>query len=490
MNRKVRKVSAQIYTALCSKRLTKIILLLFILQCSWLAFTMLYPSPFDESYHFTLIDLYAKQYSPIIGEQPAEVAALGDVTRNVSFLYHYLLSFPFRFFSYFIEGNSIFVLLRLVNVAFVTLGLITFIRLFRRIGASLGVINVALFALIMIPIFPLTAATINYDNLLFLLIPLALTLSQNIYERKRNLVINTGLFTIVSISALMVKFTFIPIFVAILGFLLYSLFTNRNSYTTSFTRHYKAVTFTQKVLLSFTILAVVLLGVLSYGVNIIEYRKITPRCEQVQPVSVCSQSYVWSREQKIKDESKGPTFDIVRYTLYYWLDSMTNNTVSTGANTSEGGFDSAASPKILYFSMWFYLVTGGALFLYYAKDITRKHRINLLSTVLVMYVIIVWLYLYQSYASLGSALALQPRYLLPIIPIYLLYATWAWSRLLRNHVVLGVACIFIATFLLLQGGGILTYLISSKPTWYFQNQKVLQLNKYAQKTARKIITTE
>jgi hypothetical protein len=483
----VQTISRQIYNAISSNRTTWLIIALFVAQCVWLAFTMLYPSPYDESYHYALIDLYTNQYGPFVSEQPDSVAALGDITRNASFLFHYLLSFPARILGYIIQGNSLIVLLRIINIAFVASGLFIFVRLFRRIGATRGVINITLLAVIMIPIFSLTAATINYDNLLFLLVAVSLLLAQDLYVKRGNMFSRLALLVLVSMSALMVKFTFLPFIAAIFGFLFYHFLSNRTTYLTTFKRHARKVSVTQKTLFALATCLLIFCGVMTYGVNIVQYQKITPRCEQVQPVSVCSQSYVWSREKRIQSEPKATSYDPVRYTLYYWLDSMSNNAVSTGANTSEGGFDAAASPIILYYAMWFYLMTGIVLFLCFAREIARKHKIGLILTVLIVYSFIVWLYLYQSYSSLGSALALQPRYLLPVIPIFLLFATWAWARLLRNHVTIGVACILIAILLLLQGGGILTYLVSSKPTWYFQVRIVKQLNYKAQRAAEQII---
>jgi hypothetical protein len=100
-------------------------------------------------------------------------------TTSLAFL-HAFLATSFR-------GNSLIVLLRIINIAFVASGLFIFVRLFRRIGATRGVINITLLAVIMIPIFSLTAATINYDNLLFLLVAVSLLLAQDLYVKRGNM---------------------------------------------------------------------------------------------------------------------------------------------------------------------------------------------------------------------------------------------------------------------------------------------------------------
>jgi hypothetical protein len=87
----------------------------------------------------------------------------------------------------------------------------------------------------------------------------------------------------------------------------------------------------------------------------------------------------------------------------------------------------------------------------------------------------------------GLPVAIQGRYLIPVIlPIYLLIGLGI-SELLRKYYsfkMLLAACVII--FFLL-GGGLLTYLIRNDPSWYNDNDRVVQVNKSLQKILVPII---
>ncbi|MGZ6005513.1 MAG: hypothetical protein ACXWLH_05205, partial [Candidatus Saccharimonadales bacterium] len=97
-----------------------IVIGLFAAQATWIAFSALFPMPFDEYYHFGIIKIYAHQLNPIITTQPQEANIYGDITRMSSYLFHYLMSFPYRLIAEFASSVTIQVIfLRLINVAMV-----------------------------------------------------------------------------------------------------------------------------------------------------------------------------------------------------------------------------------------------------------------------------------------------------------------------------------------------------------------------------------
>ena len=75
----------------------------FFAEMAWIALSAIYPMLFDEEYHLGIIDIYARQISPFIASQPAEASFHGDITRYGSYLFHYLISFPYRFISIFTD---------------------------------------------------------------------------------------------------------------------------------------------------------------------------------------------------------------------------------------------------------------------------------------------------------------------------------------------------------------------------------------------------
>ena len=182
-----------------------------------------FPLPYDERYHFTLIQHYSQQLSPFITWQPAELAATGDATRYGSYLAHYALSFPLRFIALFSDDMSTQVfLLRFINVGFVIGALVLFRQFVLRLTKSGIAANGAVAFLAVLPVTSLLAAHINYDNLILLMFAGLLVMAQSIVRHIRA---GNGsnvklLFSFVAVALLgcLVKFTFLPLAAMMLAF--------------------------------------------------------------------------------------------------------------------------------------------------------------------------------------------------------------------------------------------------------------------------------
>ena len=84
---------------------------LFVLQAAWIALSGRYPMAFDENFHLGIIRLYAHHISPFWSGQPAGANAFGAVARDPSYLYQYLMSFPYRLVSIFTSSQTAHVLI-------------------------------------------------------------------------------------------------------------------------------------------------------------------------------------------------------------------------------------------------------------------------------------------------------------------------------------------------------------------------------------------
>jgi hypothetical protein len=126
---------------------------LFIFQSTWIALTMRYPGAFDENFHLGLIKIYSHQWLPFIGDQPPLAEVYGAVARDPSYLFHYLMSFPYRFIQLFTDSQTLTViLLRLINVAIAATGIMVFSRVLARLPMSAAARNVALYFYAAIPV--------------------------------------------------------------------------------------------------------------------------------------------------------------------------------------------------------------------------------------------------------------------------------------------------------------------------------------------------
>lgn len=157
---------------------------LFLFEALWLAFSGRYPMAFDEDFHLGIIKIYAYHLSPFWGSQPVINDTFGAVNRDPSFLYQYIMSFPYRFIQLFTKDQTIIVIfLRIINVALFALSLPIFRRLLQKTGASKQIIHAALLLFILIPVVPLLAAQINYDNLFIPLSALTILLTINFTDQ-------------------------------------------------------------------------------------------------------------------------------------------------------------------------------------------------------------------------------------------------------------------------------------------------------------------
>ncbi|HEY5442555.1 MAG TPA: hypothetical protein VIJ68_03385, partial [Candidatus Saccharimonadales bacterium] len=158
--------SRRFITMLGSNACFRVILGLLVLQAAWIALSGRYPMAFDEDFHLGIIRLYAHHLSPFWSGQPAGGDQFGAVARDPSYLYQWLMSFPYRFVGLFTGDQTIQVLwLRAINIGLFTSGLVLYRRLLAKTGASRAMIHTCLLIFVLIPVVPLLAAQINYDNL-------------------------------------------------------------------------------------------------------------------------------------------------------------------------------------------------------------------------------------------------------------------------------------------------------------------------------------
>src|ERR1035438_773805 len=152
-----------------SNWLTIIILLIFAAEASWLALTSRFPMAFDEGYHFNLIQFFSHRFNPIVTSQPSSTYALGAIVHNPSFLYHYLLSFPYRLIAHFTSSiETQVILLRFINIGLAITSLLIMKKILSRLGLPYILVNILLLVFALTPLVTALSAQINYDNLLIL----------------------------------------------------------------------------------------------------------------------------------------------------------------------------------------------------------------------------------------------------------------------------------------------------------------------------------
>jgi hypothetical protein len=489
---------AYINRLLSSRRFFTFVLIFFVFESVWIALSARYPQAFDEDFHFGLIQVYSHYWLPFLSSQPAHADAYGAVARDPAYMYHYLMSFPYRLIALFYhETIGQVILLRLINVGFFAAGLVLLRRVMLRVGASIQLTNVSLLLFVLIPIAPQMAAQINYDNLLIPLIGWTCLLTfQAIDELKRRQPSVRTLITLLNVCLIssLVKYEFMPIFLGVVVFLLY---TTYRSFRGNFRQLWSGVAgnWTQqsrRLKIGLAVASVVSIGLFVQRdvVNIIKYDTISPDCSVVLNVKDCSAYSVWDHDytshqrviSKVAKVDNDPLYYISQwfYWLWYRLFFAINGPTSGFTNYPPLPLPSAA-----------FVIIGIAGI---AAIIRWHHRIYKKNPYIVFLTFITLLYLaalfaegYLRYEYTDVLELMNGRYLLPILPLSAVIVGSAFSIGLHKNPRLKAGLAVFAILLFLQGGGFLTFITRSDSSWDWQNSTVIKVNNAARHIANPVL---
>lgn len=459
-----------IYTFLASRLFFRIIFVGLVLSAIWIALTGQYPMAFDEDFHLGLIRIYASHSLPFWSSQPANADAYGAVARDPSYLYHFLMSFPYRLICLFTNDQTIqVIILRFLNIAMFSSCLPLFKRLLERAGASSALANSSLAVFVLIPITPQLAAQINYDNMLLPIVALILYLTLSISLQPVAIRPKTLLYILaLGITGSLIKFAFLPIFLAILLWLLLSSHKLWKARTV-WTRRFLALAKTKSGLaLLGLVLILSVLGFERYGINVIRYHDPIPECGYVLTLDHCKNYGPYIRDYNFaaaKSNYHTTPYDFSKEWIYgMWLRSFFAVDGPKSLYETRGPFIIPADAALALFGI------GILALLLRGRNIWRRHpaSVSLFALVTLVYVAALWLQEYKAYRHTGFPVAINGRYLLPVILLAIFLMTIAISELLgRRSLKTGLVVVSLAA--LLCGGGALTYILRSADYWYWPN---------------------
>ncbi|MGZ6004530.1 MAG: hypothetical protein ACXWLH_00070 [Candidatus Saccharimonadales bacterium] len=480
---KARSRYAQIYEFLGSKAFFWVVVAIFAVQAMWLASTANYPMAFDEDFHFGLIKIYAHHIWPFWLSHPAGGDAFGALTRDPSYMYHYLMSFPYRLTSLFVKGETGQVMVfRFLNIALFSWGLVLFRKLMLKIKASSPMVHLSLLIFVLVPVVPYLGGQINYDNLLFPLTAIALLLtiklSQSFKDDQLDANAALSLATLLLLTSL-VKYAFLPIVAAIVGYLAYVAYKSYHRPRKLLLAAKKGLVSVQKTSLIALILVFALtsgLFIERYGVNIVKYHTPVADCGQVLDFEHCKSYGPWLRDY-LQVYKNGAKPNPVIYTGY-WFQGMWARCLFavSGVKTD---FQSSGSLTVPAYGSFIFGVFAALAIIIKARTIWSRYDSRVLwlfSVVSISYVAVLWLDEYHLYKKSGAPVAINGRYLLPVLPLIILVSVMAINLLLKRFNGLKIAAGSAAVICLLWGGGALTYVLRSSDSWYWPHTPLKAAN--------------
>ena len=491
-------LQTQILRVLRSPKFFIAILVLFAVESIWIAVSAAYPMVFDENTHFGLIQLHAAQLNPVFLHQPPHSEFAGAITRDPSYLYHYLMSFPYRLIVHVTDSQMAqIIFLRFINIAMFGTALVLFRKLLLKTKVSPAIIHVALLFFVLIPVVPLLAGQLNYDNLLMPVAAVALLLATSISSQitAKNTLPIAKILVLATVSMLgcLVQFAFLPIFAGIFLWLGWQVWrgVRRGQLKLShdIKKQWTATSWQLRTaLLVPTVLSAGLFTQM-YGVNVVKYHNLTVRCDQVLSEQTCALNGPWQRNHEAFVNKNTVNGNPVLYGA-----SWTYRMFIAMFYTSSGG----ASPNAWYLSinpLPVIFVTALLVFAFGVLLAIRYHRtlfqgyryLGMLLFISVFYCASLFLRNYQDYVHLGEKVAINGRYLFPVVLPLMILVALAYRRLLADKHHLKVGLLMAVFVLFLQGGGALSYINSSNGSWYWQNTVVRRINEDAQFVVKPLI---
>lgn len=484
-SKKTGPLISKILIVLNSKRFFWAIVGLLVLQAIWIALTARYPMAFDEDVWLGSIKLYAERLSPFWSEQPAGGDAFGAIVRDPSYLYHYLMSFPYRLFLAITDSQTWTVLLlRGINIGLFAWGLTLYRRLLLKTEASQALVNFCLLVFVLVPIVPQLAGQINWDNLILPLTALtllwAIKLEASFKARQLDTLTLLQLVALLLFASL-VKFAFLPVAAATTAYLLFRAWRVYKRPTGLFraikTGFSKLSGWTAYLLITFLLLGFGLFAE-RYGYNLAKYHTPVPDCGQVLSYDHCKQFGPWIRDYnyaaaKPADFSPNP----ITYSGD-WLHGMWFRSFFAVAGP-DNGFQTRYPFLLPGLTAVVLAALSVVAFCLSARAVWRRYNsatLWLLVTVVLFHVSLLWLEEFGMYAKAGQPVAINGRYLLPIMPLILILSALSVSQLLGQHRRLKLALASIAIAGFLWGGGAVTYILRSNDAWYWPNQTVKTVN--------------
>jgi len=452
-------------------------LLVFVAETAYLALTSRFPMAFDESYHFSLIKFFSHRLNPIVTSQASGTYGLGAIIQNPSFLYHYLLSFPYRFIALFTSSPEVEAIsLRFVNISLAVASLIIMRKLLRLMNLSEALVNIVMLVFALTPMFMLLSAQINYDNLLIPAVTLCLfetvafsqKLDRKIFDAK-------GLLTLACLClfASVVKFVFLPILAAIAVFVGFRLAFYRPPGGTGLIaaakKSFAGIGKSTKLLL----LAAGLLGsfffVRLYGVNLVKYHNPAPQCNQVLNIEDCTKYYAWDSNYNTRQQELAhPTANKMNVPQYtgYWL-AINGFGLFGAIMPLLGPYYISPTFCLIVIILWTAAIVCTVVNF---KKIPRGNK-NLLTVIGIslVYVLAIWGRNYHDYLQLGKPVAIDGRYLVPVIIYFYallgLGTQYALAAKRPPQLIIKLSLVVLTVFSFVYYGGFAQYITHISPSY-------------------------
>lgn len=454
---------------------------------------------YDERYHLEVIKIYTNRIHPFWSGDPSGPSPYGALSRDPSYLYHYIMSLPMRVIELLTDDPRLQItILRFISIGLFITGIYIFRKVLRSAGCSKALSNVVLAMFAATPLVSLLAAQINYDNLLIVVFGLALLLMQRILASlPKNLEAkNLMLLAIVAMAGALIKYAFLPILLGIGLVLLVAIFKGKKNTIDSRWQEIRSsfTSIPKRLRIVLCIAFVLLFGLCleRYAVNLVRYKTPAPECDQVLTIEQCFANGPWrrnyqTRRSKLNGTLKPRDTSFKRFAIHSWL-SVTTYQLFYVLNGEQSGYAlgwAYSNPRKASVVVF---LAGTVLYIIFQQRIRKKYRFDSLIIITLLYCSTLLLQNYSDLRHLGYPFGIQGRYLIPILPIvYAVVASGFAVALGKWQSVKTILAIIAILGLITQGGGAGTFVLRSDNTWYWNDANIITGNNRVRRVLQKFI---
>jgi hypothetical protein len=462
---------------------------LFVLQAVFISLVGRYSMAFDEYYHYELIQQYARVLWPWSVAQPPGPAELGAVTTDTSYLYHWLMSFPYRFIRLFTDSlQSHLVFFRLIDVAIVGFGLFVYRKLLLKIGVSRAATHGILAVLVLVPVTTFLAGQLTYDALMFTMTGVAFLYTVKLLKeiQSHSVTLSAVLLTIsLLMLASITKYAFFVIAVIIgiiLSIEIYLAYRPKWSEAKRYLNDaagslITAVRVPAGALIIGLFLVASLLFLQRYGLNVARYGTPVPDCGTAISESRCKAYAPYGRNIAYKEAGYAnnvKAIDVAYYPIR-WSAKMMRSLFFVVA-PREAGYK-PGNPLPIAKTAGNIIAWGIIVLIFLGLPwLLRSAVLRLLLLASVGYIGLLFARNFSEYVSLGVPVAINGRYILYLLPVLAALAYLSAKHLVvkagNKKDVIWVAgsygALLIGMFMIF-GGGFLPFVIRSGDEWMWPN---------------------
>ena len=478
MRGKIQKIINKTVQIIGSKYFFWGIIGLFVLQAMWIALSFRYPMLFDEHYHFGLIEYFSHQWLPWINNQSTNLDVYGALGRNPYLLYHYLMSFPFRIVALFTNNLAMQVIsMRLINIGLFAGGLTVFAHLFKAMKIQPVFRNTALLFFVLLPVVPLIAATINYDNAIFLITALFMLTGLKIMLNSTVQWRQYAWFLMIGMAGALMKSAFVPILVGGIIFItIWSFKTNRREIFNRLLKSFRASNKWFGVFVIFLLMLTSFLFIERFGVNVIKYHNLSPSCMSQMSKDRCLANPIEVRNADFARKKAGIPLQLLQYSTT-WIHNIIYTLSYTGSSTTTVVGSVTARPlPVIYMVVFVGAIVSFVVFFYGFRILNRLPGFWLSIVIMSVYLIALYYINASAYYKYYVAAGIQGRYLLPVLLGVMMFALLGVNSAMQKKRLLKVSVFVVVFALSLNGAGVITHIVRSNDSWIWDNQTVRQMN--------------